>query len=297
MDTVEYLNRKYKTRIYLIIGDDLVKDFDKWNEPKKLSKIAQIVLARRHFEKPIEFAYEHISIKNPIVNGASSDVRKLVLTASCGWEKYLSAEVSDYIKLNGLYGYWQGVTKKVTAALKINVSEHRYEHSLRVAQMMDKLCKHYDLDREKGYFAGISHDLCKRMNEKDMLEIVSIDGMPLTEVEKEFPVLLHGRAAAVKLAKDFGIIHKDVLEAVAFHTFGKPHMSEIGMMLFVADKIEPERQQTNPEYYERLFSLSLNEMTLSVLEENIEYLHNKGKVASDLSLEMQKWLKKEIYDK
>lgn len=292
IDTVEYLNKKYDTKVFLVIGDDLVQDFSKWKDPLKLQDAANIVLARRHNVEPIAFSYKHQTVKNNIVLGASSDIRALISTEG-EWEKFVPKTVSDYIKEKSLYGYWQGMSKKINEILKTAVTEKRYNHSVRVAEMMEKLCIHYGLNSDMGYFAGIAHDLCKYVPENELFEIVAEDAMEITKAEKESPVLLHGRAAAVVLKRDYGVINKDVLEGIAFHTFGKPYMSEIGMLLFVADKIEPGRPQACEEYYNRLFSLSLKEMTLSVLEENIQYLHNKGKEPSDLSFDMQKWLKKE----
>lgn len=292
IDTVEYLNKKYSTKVYLLIGDDLVQDFSKWKEPLKLQDSANIVLARRHNMDAIPFSYKHQTIKNTIVLGASTDIRNLIATEG-DWENFVPKTVSDYIKEKSLYGYWQGMSQKINQVLKQAVTEKRYNHSVRVAQMMVKLCSHYGLNTDMGYFAGIAHDLCKYVPENELFEIVSEDSMEITKAEKESPVLLHGRAAAVVLKRDYGIINKDILEGIAFHTFGKPYMSDIGMLLFVADKIEPGRPQACEEYYNRLFSLSLKEMTLSVLEENIQYLHNKGKDPSDLSFNMQKWLRKE----
>ena len=54
-------------------------------------------------------------------------------------------------------------------------------------------------------------------------------------------------------------------------------------IIFVADKIEPERPQSTDEYRHRLFSLSLDEITYSVVQENIDYLEKRGKVVAPVS--------------
>ena len=50
------------------------------------------------------------------------------------------------------------LTEKVRWYVKKSVSEKRYSHSVRTAEMCRKLCALYGHDEKIGYFAGISHD-------------------------------------------------------------------------------------------------------------------------------------------
>lgn len=178
--------------------------------------------------------------------------------------------------------------KRIDKYVSSAVKEHRYEHSVRVAQLAEKLCKMYGFDEKKGYLAGIAHDMCKDMSDSTLLNIVSADGLPVQAIEKNKPSLLHGRAAAVLLKRDFGVIDDEVLEAVQNHTFGKPGMKELAQIIFIADKIEPGRPQVTEVYYKRLFSLTLQGLMASILKENIEYLEKRGKIVSPLSIELFK---------
>ena len=47
--TLNYLYKNYNIdeKIALIIGADLIKDFHKWREPEKLSKLANIIAVNR----------------------------------------------------------------------------------------------------------------------------------------------------------------------------------------------------------------------------------------------------------
>lgn len=163
------------------------------------------------------------------------------------------------------------------------VSQKRYEHSVRTAQMCEKLCRHYGLDPKKGYLCGIAHDMCKKFDDKLLISIASKDGKPITPIEKEKPPLLHGRAAAVKIREDFGVTDKEVIEAIANHTFGGEKLCDLAKLLFVADKIEPGREHVNDAYLERLFSMSLNAMVYTVVSESVEYLAGKGKKISPVT--------------
>lgn len=153
----------------------------------------------------------------------------------------------------------------------------RFEHSVRVAQTAEYMCGIYGVDKTKGYVAGLAHDICKDLPDKDQLFLAEKDGLPISDAERNFPSLLHGRAAAVKLRDDFGVTDDEILEAVARHTLGACNLCPLAKIVYVADKIEPGRPQSTDSYRQKLFKMNLDKMTLAVLEENIEYLLSKGK--------------------
>ncbi len=53
--------------------------------------------------------------------------------------------------------------------------------------------------------------------------------------------LLHGPAAAIRLAKD-GEKRRDVLDAIRFHTVGSANWGKTGRALYMADYLEPGRK-------------------------------------------------------
>ncbi|MBR1537668.1 MAG: bis(5'-nucleosyl)-tetraphosphatase (symmetrical) YqeK [Treponema sp.] len=183
---------------------------------------------------------------------------------------------------------------KIAEYTKSVVKESRFEHSMRTAETLALLCKNYGLDEEKAYVAGIAHDMCKDLTDDELLNLASKDGKPISQMEKEMPFLLHGRAAAVEIQNRFGVTDGEIIDAIRNHTFGSASSSDFALLLFVADKIEPGRPQSTDEYRSRLFALPLKECVLSVLEENIEYLEGKGKTVAEESLALRDKLKKDI---
>lgn len=167
---------------------------------------------------------------------------------------------------------------------KSAVSESRYEHSVRTAKMCQELCLKFGIDEKLGYLAGISHDMCKKLPDDVMMAVAARDGNPISDFEKNKPSLLHGRAAAVKLYEDFNVTDKDLIDAVANHTFGKVGLGDLGKILYVADKIEPGRKHVTPEYIKVKFNLSLDKMVKEVLKENTDYLILKGRAVAEESL-------------
>ena len=175
------------------------------------------------------------------------------------------------------------LTEKVRWYVKKSVSEKRYSHSVRTAEMCRKLCAVYGLDEKTGYFAGISHDMCKNFKPEQLLSLAKEDGADVSELERKKPSLLHGRAAAVLLKNNFGVTDSSVLEAVANHTFGKTGMCSLAKVLYAADKIEPGREHVTEDYLARLLALSLDGLVKAVLEENIDYLRKKGSAVAQES--------------
>ena len=135
------------------------------------------------------------------------------------------------------------------------------------------------------------------MDEEKILLLARRYTTEISLLELKKPSLLHGKAAAALLKEKFEIEDEDVLEAVANHTFGKKNMGNLAKILFVADKIEPNRPQVTDEYLANLFSKDLNSLTLSIIEENIEYLKNKGKKIAAYSFELRDFLLEQIETK
>ena len=158
------------------------------------------------------------------------------------------------------------------------LSVQRYKHSVRVAELSEKMC-----GARLGYLAGIAHDICKEMDDENLIAYSMRDGNPISVLEAEHPSLLHGRAAAVMLKEKFGVTNDDVLEAVANHTFGKRGCSRLAKILFAADKIEPGREQSTETYILQKLSMPLDALVKSVINENIDYLKRKGKTVSPVT--------------
>ncbi|MCR4821706.1 MAG: bis(5'-nucleosyl)-tetraphosphatase (symmetrical) YqeK [Treponema sp.] len=177
---------------------------------------------------------------------------------------------------------------------KSAVKESRYEHSVRTAQMLALLCKNYGLSEEKGYLAGIAHDMCKDFSDEELINLAKKDGKEISPLELKLPALLHGRAAGVLIQEKFGVKDREIIDAIANHTFGSVDSCDLALLLFVADKIEPGRPQSTDQYRKKLLSLSCHGIVLAVLNENIEYLNSKGKSVAPASLELAEKLRAEV---
>jgi nicotinate-nucleotide adenylyltransferase len=178
------------------------------------------------------------------------------------------------------------ITEKVNIYARGVLAKPRYDHSVRVAVLCRDLCERFALNPKLGYLAGIAHDMCKSGKDRWLVALASQDGKAISDIETSKPALLHGRAAAMLLSTDFGVDDESILGAVRHHTFGAPGLDWIGMILFVADKVEPGRTDYDPERRKKILSQDLDGMTRLVLEDNIKYLESRGKEVSMATLAM-----------
>ena len=174
------------------------------------------------------------------------------------------------------------------------LSPARYEHSVRVASLSRELCGRFSLDPAAGYCAGIAHDMAKELPPEELLELARKDGRIISRIEMDKPALLHGRAAAVILHKEYGMEEGLVTNAVRHHTFGDPDLDPLSLVVYVADKIEPGRKQVSPEFRQTVLAGSLLAMSALVLDHTVAYLESRGKMVSDETRIMQEMLAKEM---
>ncbi len=186
--------------------------------------------------------------------------------------------------------------KRIEKYTMASVTPDRYAHSMRTAGTAIKLCTIYGEDAQKGYLAGIAHDMCKDMGGSFLQSLSQQSGYEPTEIEKKKNSLLHGRAASIILKNEFGIHDSGILEAVCHHTFGKKDMSNLARIIYIADKIEPGRPHMTGDYFDKLIKMPLDRLLFHIVQENIEYLREQGKEVAITTLEFYESLQEGAFN-
>lgn len=125
-----------------------------------------------------------------------------------------------------------------------HVPESRLIHILSVEQTAIALAHQHGLDVNKAAQAGLMHDLAKCFKPQKLLQMAQTKGLPLDPVDRAIPHLLHADVGAIVARDQFGIQDEEVLQAIANHTLGKPEMSPLSCVVFLADSLEPGRGNT-----------------------------------------------------
>lgn len=118
----------------------------------------------------------------------------------------------------------------------------RYRHSLGVAEESARLARIYGADERKARLAGLLHDWDKGYDDAGIRARVAeldLDVDPF--LVESMPQLLHGPTAAAALARRFPELPDDVVSAIERHTAGAVGMSDLDMIIYIADVIEPHR--------------------------------------------------------
>jgi predicted HD superfamily hydrolase involved in NAD metabolism len=123
------------------------------------------------------------------------------------------------------------------------MSGDTFNHSLRVADLARRLASIHGVDPARAELAGIVHDIAEGKSDLDLLSLAEEYEIPISLTEARIPQLLHAAVGAELLRRDWGIDDPEILDAVAQHVTGGVHMSPLGKVLFLADKLEPERDR------------------------------------------------------
>jgi len=292
VDTIEDIADRYlpSAKPALIIGDDLAADFPKWRDSKKILELADIVIVRRinpaDGNSQAAYPFAHTLLDNEIMDISSQMIRDKIKTGQ-DWRSLVPSGARAVIEDRRLYGFngsgqykdnedlSQGVILRIEEEARRVLTTERFLHSRNTALLAHDLCLRFGVNPKAGYLAGIAHDLAKQMEPKLLMKLVKDDGLPITDIEKGKPNLLHGRAAAVLLKERFCIHNKDVLEAVAFHTSGKVDMCPLTKTVYIADKIEVSRN-IDPALRKMCVNEDLDGILYAVLKKQVGKLQSKG---------------------
>ena len=160
--------------------------------------------------------------------------------------------------------------------LKEKLTEHRFIHSLNVAESSKELARIYGYDEEIAYTAGLIHDVCKDTPAGLQLSYMLENGAELTEIEISTAKLYHAMCGSVYIQKEFGIENQDMVNAVRYHTTGRKNMSLLEKIVFIADFISAERDYNGVEIMREKAVRSLDEAIIEGLGFTIKDLIDRG---------------------
>jgi nicotinate-nucleotide adenylyltransferase len=294
IDTIKYIDKKYRPegKLGLIIGDDLAADFYKWKKADDIAARTDIILARRLSSNPneVHFPFPHKKLQNEIVILSSGIIRKYIQENSA-WHFLLPPAVRFIIEERKLYAMKDSfclanITAHIEHHARILLPFKRFLHSRNVALLSAELCSKFGINPQKGYLAGIAHDICKNIGEKRMIELAQKDGAEISEMEQKKIFLLHGRAAAMYIQEIFHINDKDILEAIRFHTYASESMGDLAKIIYISDKIEYTREEIDPTMRNFKKYQNLDSLFEFVFKETVSYLNAKNLDLSEETLKL-----------
>ncbi|MBD5476071.1 MAG: HD domain-containing protein [Lachnospiraceae bacterium] len=181
----------------------------------------------------------------------------------------------------------------------------RYEHTLSVAYTAANLAAVHGVDIEKALVAGMLHDCAKCLSYKKQMSLCSQNHIVLSETEaQEDSPLLHAKAGGALAKQEYGITDEDILNAIYYHTTGRPQMSPLEQVIYIADYIEPGRKHMKrtaaieEQYMQNLAAArklayqDLNKALCRILQDTLTHLTQKGGEIDPMTRETYEYYRK-----
>ena len=169
---------------------------------------------------------------------------------------------------------------EIRKKLKQVLSEKRYLHSVGVEEVACDMALLYGFDMEKAKIAGILHDCAKYLTNQQLLGECKKYHLPVTDIERKCPSLLHAKVGSIYARVKYGIEDDQIISAITYHTTGRPAMSLLEKIIFTADYIEPYRKPfPRLEEIRKMAYTDIDRAVEMVAENVLDYLReSKGDI-------------------
>lgn len=247
--TIEALREVYPDdELVLIIGTDMLLTFDQWYRADFLMKECTLAALKREngddaalSEKADRLREEYgakiIIIPHTALPMSSSEIREGLPKRLCADK--LSDSVYSLIIKHRFYEAepdFEWLRQKAYAWL----DERRIPHVQGCEQEAARLAERYGEDTGKAAVSGILHDITKKLKFADQLILCEKYDIICDNAVLENPKLMHAITGAAVARELFGV-DDEIYSAIRYHTTGKPNMTSLQKIIYLADYIEPTR--------------------------------------------------------
>lgn len=299
--TMEHFKQIYpEYEFYFIIGADSLFCLEQWGHPERLLKTCIMLAAYRdgknttEMEEQIAYLTQKFDadirlLNMPNVDIASRNIRRQ-LQMGLSVDGKIPKSVSNYITDKKLYSL---DLIEMCEKVKSQQTEKRYEHTLGVMYTAAALAMRYSENIKKAMVAGLFHDCAKGIPADLQLQYCEEYGIEITDAERFTPELLHAKLGAYFAKTKYEVDDEDILESIAYHTTGKPNMTTLNKIIYIADFIEPNRNHTSHlTEIRRLAFEDLDQCLVKTLESTLSYLKTKKWVIDPMTEKTYEYYKK-----
>lgn len=184
-------------------------------------------------------------------------------------------EYQDYILLREDILSWIGGRLKAS----------RIRHTLGVEQTAVSMARQYHEDPQAASLAGLLHDNAKNLDISLQLSIAR-RAYPDMEFSMEYSSVLHAFAGASEARNHYPQLSSDIINAICYHTTGRPEMSRLEKIIYCADYIEPNRPDFPGLKESRaLVFQDLDRGLYQIMCQTTDYVVKRGKQMHPLTLQ------------
>ncbi len=286
--TLEKLHNKFpNNKYYFIMGEDSLRCFDSWRKPEVICKYASIIVAIRSnntnslskliSEYAIRFNGEFILLNCDYIDISSTELRNTISKDNLYNTSNIEKTTVSYISEHMLYEEYDYSSFNSIEDIKtdlVNILKpKRYNHTLGVMDTAINLGMRYDIPLYLCQYAGLLHDCAKSFTKEELISFCEDKNIEITDSEYKAPHLLHCKVGAYIARNKYNVTDERIINSILFHTTGRPNMSLLEQVVFVADYIEPNRCKANRLNEIRAMAYyDIDIATAMILQDTISYL-------------------------
>lgn len=305
-DTLAELHTRYpQDELWLLMGSDMFLSLQTWHEPQRIFALAGVaVFARSETERGELFAVQGAYLERQYGARISMvELPRITDVSSTGLRKRLREgernlplwpPVYGYILRKGLYGTQADLKNLPDEDLRAvscsMIKAKRIPHISGTETEAEELAVRWGADPDKARRAAILHDCTKYLTLEEQLKLCEKYDILLDSLERKTLKLLHAKSGAALARFVFGE-PEDICQAILWHTTGKPDMTVLEKVIYLADYIEPNRDFDGVERLRALARENLDAAIMLGLEMTIEEMKERELPVHPNTIKALEWLK------
>ena len=277
-------------KLYLIMGSDMLENFPTWKNPEIITENATLALLERrgdgiNTQKIVDIVKNRFNANVEVLKEFGTTYSATEIRVNCALglsvSEFLDGGVADYIKLHNLY---QG--DEYYNYVKRALPEKRLIHTAGVIITALKYAKVLGVDSKKAELSALLHDVAK---------YVDINSVPKGVVPSDCPIeVAHQYVGEYIANKVLGVKDEEVLNAIKFHTTGRPNMTALEKIIYISDLLEPSRKYIGVDELRRAVLKDFNEGFIVCINEVLQFLQKQGGEIYPLTIETTKYYNESV---
>jgi len=298
VDTLRELHAAMpEAELVFLVGTDMLLYMEHWHEFREIFALSTLAaLPRNEGELPQLREYvahlretydEEVLLVPKIPLPMDSTSLRTDLPRRLGRERLSEAVYAEIIR-GRLYGA-QPELDWLREQVKPLLKPGRYLHTLGCEETAVRLAALYGAEADQAAEAALLHDITKKLSQEEQLRLCAKYGIMLDTFEQKEPKLLHAVTGAYLARERFGV-PEEIFQAIRWHTTGRPGMSRLEKVLYLADCVEPTRDYPGVERLRALAGEGLDRAMVEALRVSLDLVENRGDVVHPRSAEALRWL-------
>ncbi len=301
VDTLRELRQTFpEAELFFLVGTDMLLYMEKWHQFREIFDLCTLAALPRNegeldeLRAAVEYLLQTYDEEVMLIPKAPLPMDSTTLRADLpcrkGRERLTEAVYAEIIRLR-LYGA-QPELDWLREQSEPYLKPTRVPHVRGCEKEAERLAARWGEREDLAAEAGILHDITKKLSGEEQLRMCEKYGIMADIFEREMPALLHARTGACLARELFGV-GDAVYDAIAWHNTGRPGMSALEKILWLADFIEPTRAFPGVDRVRELAYRDLDGALMMALEMTLEHVRRSGGTIHPRTEETLNWLRSE----